>query len=560
MKKISLILLLGIGAVGVSFYYAIQHLAAPPSKSSYYAQYLPGDTLAVISLFDLKGLSQSFPQSALGHFFAKPTLGGMMAEQGVDQETIWDYENFYDGAGDLLTNPFLLQLFGDDITFALLKPDPLQLRHNPEKELQKRLIAFGSSSTGKIIERIAWLALKDFSQERINGLQFTRIRLDDDEFLYGYIQNGVIILAYEPQRIIQALEQKEHDNSLEKQPYFISAQKTWQKAASVTYIHSYCNLEKFRELFVSSRNIHLEKIAAFMQGVHSFTSFVSLDKDTTFQFYTTIEYAQKALHESIQEQLRTAHNITLPFLSENTLFYCWFAGLDKKLVTQLAPFLTTTDQTVQEHLGLNLQQITNAVGSQISLVVNGITNAGFFPLPKFGLFAQIREQVAAQELVQKIRQRFDEKNIADERILEGEHPTIYYWSLLPPEAAHPAVALSRLMLYIANGELSLRTLLSREQQQGLVSPMRMLLGSKVGTQIGEDGYALFFVRPALLAAEAKKAEVWLNAALGNSTEKIRAELLQLMSSFTLATWSIKFTENKMISEGYIMSNATPQKK
>ncbi len=561
MKKISLIFLLLVGAAGTSFYYAIQQFSAPPNKSSYYAEYLPTDTLAVISIFDLKGLSRSFPQSALGQFFAKPAIGRILAEQGADQEDIWQYESFYDGAADLLTNPFLQQLFGDDVTFALLKPNPINLRYNPEKEVQKQLIAFGSSATGKVIDSIARLTMKDFSKEVINGLQVTRIRLNDDEFLYGHIQDGVIILAYHPELIAQALEQKEHDRSLEKQPWFLAAKKFWTEATTDNcYVNFYCNLKKLRGLLASLKQEKVEGIADFMQGFKSLSSFAAVHQGN-FQIHSTVKYDSNALHKSVQQQFqtRTQHNLSLPLLSEKTLFYCWFAGLDQNLLAHLPSALyRSTDQTVQQHLGLNLQQITEAVGPQIGLMINGVANAGFFPLPKLSLFNQIRERGAAQHLVKRIRQSLTDKNFADERVLDLRNYSIYYWSLLPAEVAHPAVALSKQMLYIANGELSLKTLLNQEQQRELSSTTRMLLGSDLATQIEEAGYAVFFARPALLAAEAKKAEVWLNAALGNSTEKFRTELLNVMSSFNLAAWYINFSKNQINSTLFLQPKTATQ--
>ncbi len=551
MKKIGLFFVLLTSAAGTIFYHT-GHFSAPSLQSAYYADYLPADTLAVVSFFDLKGLSRSFPDTALGRFFSKAAMREIMAEQGEDEEAVQQYEDFHDGTADLLTNPFLQHLFGDDLTFVLLKPDFAALRRNPEEELRKRLLVFGTSASGWLVDSIARLTMSgDFSQEIVNGLKLTRIRLDDDEPLYAHVQDGVIILAFRPELIAAALRQKESGSSLTEQPWFRSAQKIWAEAGSARcYARFFCNLTLLPAL--------PERQAAMMQGLRSLSGFASTHQEN-FQIRSKLDYDADAVHETVRRQLRSAHNLSLPLLTDKTLFYLWTAGLNQQLFASLAPvFHQKADQAAQQHLGLPLQEIMTAVGPQAGLMVNGIAKAGFFPLPKLALFAQAVQQEAAHQLMDRLRQRITAQGIAEERVTEAAGQAVHYWNLLPAEAAHPAVALSSQMLYIANGESSLKTLLAQEQQAELPQSVRNLLGHELADSFAQADHAAFFVRPARLAAEAEKADVWLDAALGRSREKLRAELLKLMERVDFAVGYGSLTENQGAFT-LLLRPAAPQK-
>jgi hypothetical protein len=536
MKKIGLLFVLLTSAASAVFYCTDRHFSAPSSQSAYYAHYLPADTLAVFSFLDLKGLSRSFPNSALGRFFSKAAMRGIMAEQGAAEEAVQQYEEFHDGAADLLTNPFLQHLFGDDLTFALLNPDPAALRRNPEEELRRRLLGFGTSASGWIVDSIARLTMSgDFSRETVNGLKLTRIRLDDDEPLYAHVQDGVIILAFRPELIAAALRRKERGSGLAEQPWFRSGQQFWA-AAETDQCHARfsCNLSLLPVL--------AKRRAALLQGLSSLSGFAAAHQGDVL-LRSKLEVGN--LPETLRHQRRSARNLSLPLLTDKTLFHVWTAGLDQHLFASLAPvFYERADQAAQQHLGLTLQEIMTAVGPQAGLMINGVATAGFFPLPKLALFAQTAQPEAARQLMDRLRQRVTAQGIAEERVTEAAGHAVYYWNLLPAEAAHPAVALSSRMLYIANGESALRMLLEQERQAGLPQSVRSLLGQELAVQFAQADYAALFARPALLAAEAEKADVWLNAALGRSKEKLRTELLKLMESVDLAVSYGSLTEDQ----------------
>ena len=62
--------------------YFLSRPAPPEPEQNYYADFLPEDTVAVLSLYDMAGLSKAFPGTPLSRFLSKPVMHEMMGELG----------------------------------------------------------------------------------------------------------------------------------------------------------------------------------------------------------------------------------------------------------------------------------------------------------------------------------------------------------------------------------------------------------------------------------------------------------------------------------------------
>jgi hypothetical protein len=544
MKKTFFVLLLLAVAAAAAFW-GVRHISGPDAGNDYYADYLPADTLAVGSLLDLKGLSEQFPQSALGNFFAKPVMREIMRELGAADADIEEYDSLHDSVSGLLTNPVVREIFGDDAAIALLPPDTAGLKENPAKELQNSLIVFGTSSSAGSIDSIARLTMrKDFTKENIGGLDMTRIRLDDDEVMYGCAQDGVVMLAYSSGRITAAAAQKKSGGGLRGSPMLAMTKKFWEEsAADQLYATFHFNFAKLRELLASSEQQEFREAAAYLQGFSSMGSIAARHQDV-LRITTRAEYDLAALHESVRRQYeaRTDKNLSLALLTEKTPFYYWSSSLDPQSVKRLLSAAGTAqydaaDSAVRQEFDLSIEQIMAAFGPQMGMTVNGIVNTGIFPLPKAALFFQVQQQNTARQVVDRLRAKVAERGFAQEQVDEVGGHSIYSWSLLPTEATHPALSLAGNMLYFANGEASLKTVLTQPQGE-LPQAMRDILGAELAGQLTAANSSIFVLRPALLAAESREAADWLTetfaASRNVSAERLQEEVLRLMQSLDVA--------------------------
>ncbi|MCI5145714.1 MAG: hypothetical protein D3923_09325, partial [Candidatus Electrothrix sp. AR3] len=550
MKKIFILLLLLTGAAGAAYYY-LNPYSVPTISNDYYAEYLPPDSLAVVSLLNIKSLSKTFPKSALGAFLAKPTMHDIMQERGAGQEDIQRYDDLYDGLAGVLTNPAFHQVFGDDTVIGMLPLDPVRLQADPAKEIQNSLLVFASSSAAGSIDRFARLVMgRDMNTQTVDGVALTRIRLDENEVIYGSAKNGVIILAYTPGNITAAIKQKTKGTNLSDTADFIAAKKFWAESAlHHGFLKTYINLAGFRTLLSFSKQQPILPAAQYLQGFKSVAGFIT-EHQGLLRCITRAEYDFSLLHKQVQLQYQSLaeHNLSLPLLTDKTLAYYWFSPLEQLFAGKIFSAGNKAKYegvaaAVEEELGFSLQQIMDATGPQAGLLVNDIVNTGLFPLPRLVLFVQIKDFHTAQEIITRLRSKIAERGFAEEQSSEINGQTIYYWSVLPHEATHLALVLTDNMLYISNGESSLQGLLARAQGQSDLSPsMLSNLGPALTQQITDANYSLFVLRPALLASKIREISAWLSGILSagsTSTEKVQEELLTLMESIEVATGSGK---------------------
>ena len=557
MKKILILVLLLAGAAGAAFYFS---RSTSSVDSEYYADYLPQDTLATVSFIDLTGLTDSFPASSLGKFFAKPTMHGIMTELGAAPEGIKNYDEMYDGLADVMTNPAFRQVFGDDAVVALLSPDPARLRTDPEQEVQHSLLVFGTSSVSGPLESFARLVMsKSVSKETVDGLNLTRIELDENEVIYGYAEGGVLVLAYEPGNISQAVKQKQAGGGLQEAAFFVAAKKFWsESAAGREYAQSYVNIAQISILLAASEEQEAREAAEYLQGFKGIGS-VIVDQKGELHVTTRMEYDFASLNKLIKDQYKAVskENLSLGLLSREALAYYWISLFDKEYFKEL---LSATDEEqykqadarVLQELGLSLEEIIAAVGPQSGLVVNEIVNTGLFPLPKVIFFLQIRDHKVALQVLDKLRSRIAERGFAAEQSEQVNGQTIYFWSVLPGEATQPALVLTDNMLYVANGKSSLQSLVGGDlSQTALPAGMAETLGDELVKNIETSNYTTFVMRPARLATEVKDAADWLtgmvDATKGVSAEKLKQEILKLMQSVDVVTATSDIQKDHVVS-------------
>ena len=546
-KKFFLVCCLCI--VGVLAYF-FSRPAPPEPEQNYYADFLPEDTVAVLSLYDMEGLSEVFPGTPTGRFLSKPVMHEMMGELGGTDEDLEQYDAFYNAVADVMTSPVFRQVFGDDAVIALCPPDPEGLRDNPEQALKKSLLAFGTSSTAGPISRLARMVMwKDVTNAEIAGLGLTRIRLNDNEVLYGYDDQGIIVLAYDPERIVSAVQRKAGGENLRHSQSFTVTEAFWQEAGlGHVYARFYLNamrLQEFVSVFPQQKTSGMaEAMAGELAGVKNISGLVVATQGE-LRVRMKGERDPQLLPDEVQarEALSGHEDFALPLLRANTLLHYRLAHFDKAFFRNFMTPAETEQQyreleeSVQNEVGFSLDKFLEAVGPQTGISVHEIVNAGMFPLPKTVLAFQVQDKKAVGWALRKLRDTLKKQGFANEHLEKVQGYRLYYWTIMPVEATHLAIALTDTTLYIANGETQLRTVLKGKQQPEILADQVKELRGTAGTCVATANLGAFLLRPALLAAQIEPVADWLTDMLWvsktGSGKKIQEELFALMRSFDL---------------------------
>ncbi|MDU9049491.1 MAG: hypothetical protein Q3M30_11605 [Candidatus Electrothrix sp. Rat3] len=522
-----------------------------------------------MSLYDMEGLSKAFPDTPLGRFLSKPVMHEMLGELEGTNEDLEQYDAFYNAIADMMASPVFRQVFGDDVVIALCQPNPEGLRDNPEQEFKKSLLAFGTSSVAGPISKLARLVMwKDVTNAEVAGLGLIQIRLDDNEVLYGYDDQGIIVLAYDPKRIVSAVQRKATRVNLRHSQPFTATEAFWKEAGpGHVYARSYLNTIRLQELvsvFSQQKASGMaEAMTEKLAGLKSIGGLiVETQGELRIRMKGEVDPGSRPDEVQVEEVLSGHENFSSSLLQENTLLHYRLSHFDKAFFRNFLTSAETEQQyrelekSVQNEAGFSLDKFLEAVGPQAGISVHQIVNAGMFPLPKTVLAIQVQDKRAVGGALKKIRDTLKKQGLANEHQekVQGHH--LYYWTIMPVEATHLAIALTDTTLYVANGETQLRTVLEGKQlPEGLTEQEVKELGEFKETArscVATANLGAFLLRPALLAGQIEPVADWLTdmlwASKTKSGKKTQEELLALMRSFDVVTACSDFAETHVKGE------------
>ncbi len=541
MKKIGLLLLVAF-VLGAGSAYFFSRTKSPVGDTAY-ADYLPPDTLAVVSLRDISGLTDLFPKTALGHFFSKETMGAILQDMHADREDIDAYAKGYDQVFSVLHNPGFRMVFGDDVELAWLPVDPEYFSSDPQKALEKSMVVLATTASNKALETFAKTLLhKDVDTVKSEELELTRLRLDTKKYLYAYSLGNRLLLAFSPKVITRCVRANRAGKALQQEKNFIEAGSFGQESSlQKIYSREFVQLDQIRRFLAVLKDKDVQQVVGYLQGMQYVVS-VAGKSATGWKADSMTRYVYDKLDPKVREVIDAGDkkNISLNLLRNNPLLYSWSAGLGASTVVQSLSAADPeqykkVDRRLHDEFGLSFAKIAGAFGPQYGLVLNTIVQAGMFPLPKMIGFVQVRDHKVVETLLDRLRTKADARGIVGAAQEQVGPYTLYSWALLPGEATQPAYVLTRDMLYLANGPSGLKKLLAVEnERERLPKQIADKLGTALASQVQQADNGIFLFWPNRFATQVKGTADWLAglvaASKGRSVSRLKDELLRLLRS------------------------------
>lgn len=547
MKKIGLLLVVVV-LLGITTVYFLSQKSETPEANSF-ADYLPPDTLATISLRDLNGFVDLFPDTALGNFVSKETMGRILTDLRVEPKVLSDYDAAYDQLFSILRHPAFRVIFGDDVDLALLSVDADLFADSPQQALEKSLVIMATTSSSKALETFARTLLKKDVTEFVRGdLSLTRIHLDQEGSLYAYTEGHRLILARDPAAIERCVAARTSETSLLQEESFAAAMQFWQELSMTKqYSRAFVQLDRLQPYLLAAKDKDLQQIGRYLEGMQ-FVGTAGGRNGKSWQLESAGRYTYSFLDPAVQELVDSAspENATLHLLGETPLVYSWSSSLGS---SALLKTLSATDEQqyrdldsrMQQELGFSLDQVVRAFGPQYGFFLKEIVHEGLFPLPKVVFFLQIKDRKVAEALLDRIRKKAMERKLPDEQQHRAGGHTIYSWPLLPGEATQPAVVLTEDILYLANGPATLQQVLSTERKgTWLPNTVAEQLGPEAARWVRTANNGVLVFWPDRFAHQVRGAADWLagmvEASRGGSISVLKDELLVLLQSTEVAVF------------------------
>ena len=542
MKKVVGIILCLVAVGGTGYYLLRQNTSAPASQ---YARYLPQDVVGTVRLTNLNSLTDTFATSPLGHFVAKDTMHAIMQEMHAKPGAIAEYDQVYAAIAQIMNNPAFRSVFGEDAAGAVLPPEQQAFVQDPANALRSSLVVLATTPASGALDLFSRLVMSNtVTKETIDGLQLTRIALDNNQAIYGYADQQTVLLAYAPAAIKQCMAARQGENSLEKAAVFQEATAFWKPyGARKIFSRVFLNTAKLKALLNSSGNPDVKQSGELLQGVDSMVSLTyQTDQGLESRAHTRYRYDQ--LHPLIQSAVDSASksNQSLGLLHENSLAYNWASSLRPKML--LNPLTTKkpddhhAETAIRETFGISLDELDRAVGPQYGGVLEDIVNTGLFPVPKMTMFLEIRDRKIAETALNGLRRKIAGYGLAAEaqEIVAGQ--TIYSWSVLPGEAVQPAMVLTDSMFYLASSKQPLKDILNTKATTNtLLAPVAKQLGPELSERVSRANFGSLVVYPERMSRQTGEMIDWLAGILATtkniSIARLSREWRQLMQSTEL---------------------------
>ena len=537
MKKLAALLLCLVFAGGVGAYL---YLTWPPSAGGQAARYLPPDALAAVRLTHLNTLSDRFPGSPLGRFMARETVHAMLTELRADRETVARYDDFHDGIAQVMTNPAFRAVFGEDATLAVLPLDQAAFARDPADTLRRSSVIIAATQASGALDLVGRLSSgANITRETVDGLELTKVVLDDGQTVFAHVDGGTVLFAYAPALISRCMQVRGSDQNLQEAATFQQAAAFWAPyAAETTFARAYVNTAALGPLLQQSEYPDLQEAGALLQGVDYGVS-VSRLTDRGVEVLARSQHGYDRLHEVVRGAVDAASgpNHSLHLLQEQSLAYNWSASLRPETLSQLLAADGQNDAQstalARDTFGVSLEELGRAVGPQYGLVLNGITAGGLFPIPRLTLFLGVQDRAVAETALTSLRRKVAGYGLAVEEQEQFQGRAIYSWPLLPGESAQPAAVLTDTMLYLANGKQTLKDLLAATATQAALAPaVAEQLGPELSERVQAANFGSFVLYPERLSHQTGPLVDWLASILATtknlSVSRVGSELQQLM--------------------------------
>ncbi len=522
MRKIvvaSLILVLVTVAGAYVYYYQ------PFVKRTAVESLLPGDTLALVRVCELKKQIERFKSGKMGKALAGMDLPRLMAALDVPPDRRQEVTRSLGNLMESINSPWFDSLFGQDVSLALLKSPfhPEQLEAvDPQALMDTVVLLARPRQPARVLESLNSMFATQLSVQNQNFLQWQihRFALESGQQVHYVLTDGLVIAGLSAAPVQRCLQQ-----SLGTTPSLLQTQVYRTQCAPLfkagqTDLFAYGDAGRFYTLLqetVRSRKasdpsmdglkLQLERL----QGIET-VSLVQHDDGgplVHLKMVVGIDKKKMAPHMAKATGIAPMSNPTLGSIPADALIYSWQNNFDVKFYwqeLQRHPAMTPetvarVEQSFVQSTGMELNRLLQACGTQIGLLVNDLKTDGMFPVPDMALFVQAKQPEVFDQIIRRQAARFNMP--VHQESYRGTD--LQYITLPLGDALSPAYAFSNGFCTIAINRTLLKNMLDESGSNRLGSHPNF---KAVNQGLTDKNNQVFYMRTEGLVAKARDIIDW----------------------------------------------------
>ena len=428
MRKIvvaSLILALVAGAGAYVYFYQ------PFSKPTAVESLLPGDTLSLVRVCELKKQIERFKAGKMGRALAGMDLPGLMAALKVPQAQQSEITKSLKSFTDAIDSPWFDSLFGKDVSLALLEApfNPQQLEAaDIQPLLESAVLVARPRHPARVLDSLNSMFATQLSvrTQDYQQWQIHQFAVENGQQVFYALTDGLVIAGLSPTPVERCLQQ-----SLATTPSLLQS-KAYQARCAPLFKAGQTDLFAFGDAgrvitllreAVEHRAASEPQMAQLktqlerFQGIDT-VSMVQYDDGSPLvrlKMVVGIDKEHMAPPVAKAAGTKPIPNPTLARIPADALIYSWQNNFDVKYYWQeLQRHPAMTPETVAqmkktfaEKTGMELDLLLDAFGTQAGLLVNDMNMGGMFPIPELALFVQAQQPDVINQFIRRQAGQFN---------------------------------------------------------------------------------------------------------------------------------------------------------
>lgn len=415
----SLILALAAAAGAYVFFYQ------PFAKQTAIESLLPGDTLGLVRVCELKKQIERFKAGRMGQALAGMDLPRLMAALELPPARRLEITESLKGFMDAIDSPWFDSLFGQDVSLALLKApfNPQKLDSaDPQLLLDAVVLVARPRQPARLLDSLNSMFATQLSVQSQDFQQWSihQFAMENGQQVYYALTDGLVVAGLSAAPVKRCLQQSlaTTPSLLQNQAYqtrcapLFKAGKTdlfafGDAGRTVALLQEAIEHQVASEPQMAPFKNQLERI----QGIETISMVQYDDGSPLVRLKMVVGIDKERMAPSMAKATGIAPipNPTLACIPADALIYSWQNNFDIKFYWQeLQRHPAMTPETVAQikqafakNTGMELDHLLEAFGTQVGMLVNDLNMGGMFPIPELALFVQARQPEVINQLIKQ---------------------------------------------------------------------------------------------------------------------------------------------------------------
>jgi len=538
------------------------------------ASLLPANTLVMVDVKKPADAYKKFSHSSLGRQIHSIRWGELLRALEIPEETVAGVNAQQAELETILDSAFFHEFFGRRAVLALIPPDTATAGASGPLNLQEHLVLLcRPRHRASLVELLSSPFAKEYQYvtEIYLGKEIRTFVLDHETSISLVLSDGIFISSFSPALVKRCIDLSMKNltkgrSGLKKNPeYRYLRERTRGKDNQFIYV----DLKGLHRMFTIYPGFALRHDATGLAGISAedipFSSFAFFSKaGKKKHHYTSILHfdgASRFMQQGAPLYPPPAANSYLKEVPADLLAFFWtnmfdlrsiFRGLEAGRKNGSVDLAGNFEEWLLLKTGLSLERFMSLFGTQLSINVSEVRTAGFLPMPRICFRIEIKNQQAAQQMIDSI---LDTLPVSSNNVNGVQVHSV----MLAGGLIQPSYAVKDSFLVIADSRQQIEQILTSHDKLLIRDP----LYKKADVGLSEPNNMIAFCRNAELVDGLKELAVWGGTLLAMSDQRQGAAarvivdmvvlpVLEGMKMYTAKSARIYSTQSELVLESAVL--------